>query len=476
MASRFSGALQLTDLDDFITPSQECIKPVKVEKKSGLGAKIKIENDGSYMEVDEGGYEVKLQKAQISLTDCLACSGCVTSAESVLISEQSQEELYKVLSQNAAIEDASARKMIVVSLSHQSITSLAAKFSLSANEAAVRLSTFFKQIGSDRVYDISIARDISLIESCREFVKRHSNQATKGSLPMLASACPGWVCYAEKTHGSYILPHIASTKSPQQIMGSLVKDFVSSSFGLSADRIYHITVMPCFDKKLEASRTDFYDEICSTKDVDCVISTGEVEQMLLKENVALNDLDSTSLDSIFGNSDEGVLASHQGGGSGGYLEHVMRYAAKELHGIEVDELKYKVMRNQDFQEVMVEKDSKVVLKFAIAYGFRNIQNIVQKIKRGKLPYQYVEIMACPSGCLNGGGQIRPEDNETPKDLLSRLNEIYRNMPTRMPFHQNEVEDLYDNWLGGVDSEKANRLLHTKYHEVEKINTALNIKW
>jgi iron only hydrogenase large subunit-like protein len=161
----------------------------------------------------------------------------------------------------------------------------------------------------------------------------------------------------------------------------------------------------------------------------------------------------------------------------------------------------------------VEKDGQAVLKFAIAYGFRNIQNIVQKIKRGRLAYQYVEIMACPSGtsfallshlaflhlnlcrpyasctslpviflcslfsgCLNGGGQIRPEEQESPKELLNRVKEIYENMPARLPFDQNEVEDLYTNWLGGADSNKAKKTLHTQYHEVEKINTALNIKW
>ncbi|KAL9984996.1 hypothetical protein ACROYT_G007347 [Oculina patagonica] len=108
-----------------------------------------------------------------------------------------------------------------------------------------------------------------------EFVRRFKSQQSgeKNAIPMLASACPGWVCYAEKTHGSYVLPYISTTKSPQQIMGSLVKNHFGASLGKSPDEIYHVTIMPCYDKKLEASREDFYNDMYSTRDVDCVIST-----------------------------------------------------------------------------------------------------------------------------------------------------------------------------------------------------------
>jgi iron only hydrogenase large subunit-like protein len=113
---------------------------------------------------------------------------------------------------------------------------------------------------------------------------------------------------------------------------------------------------------------------------------------------------------------------------------------------------------------------------ALAYGFRNIQNIVQKIKRGKCQYHFVEIMACPSGCTNGGGQIRPEGEVTPKDRLVQVTELYNSVQTVNPWTQSDVQKLYSDWLGGTDTEKCKQMLHTQYHEVEKMTNALAIKW
>ncbi|XP_071965340.1 cytosolic Fe-S cluster assembly factor narfl-like isoform X2 [Antedon mediterranea] len=432
MASNFSGALRLTDLDDFITPSQECVKPVKVNRISGKTAAIKIEADGSHYQVETDGIKTKLEKAEITLNDCLACSGCITSAESVLITQQSQQELYRILGENKGLttEEQSQRKLVVVSISPQSRASLAAKYKINSQEAAEKLTGFLKQLGVDYVFDTTFARNLSLLESQYEFIRRYNNKATKGSLPMLASACPGWVCYAEKTHGSYVLPYISTTKSPQQIMGSLVKDYLARIHGLTPDMVYHVTVMPCFDKKLEASREDFYNDIYKTRDVDCVITSAEVDMMLDSEGLSLADIESRQLDSL----------------------------------------------NKDFKEVILEHEGEVVLRFALAYGFRNIQNLVQKLKRGKSLYHCVEVMACPSGCLNGGGQIRPLDDEPAKDLLERVEKIYSEIAPVKPEDSEDVKKLYADWLGGKDSIKSKSMLHTQYHEVEKMTNALVIKW
>ncbi|XP_048188420.1 cytosolic iron-sulfur assembly component 3 isoform X2 [Perognathus longimembris pacificus] len=397
MASPFSGALQLTDLDDFIGPSQDCIKPVKVDKKPGSGvAKIHIEDDGSYFQVNPDGGTQKLEKAKVSLNDCLACSGCVTSAETVLITQQSHEELWKVLDANKTAAP-SQQQLVVVSISPQSTASLAVRFQLNPTDTARKLTSFFKKIGVHYVFDTAFSRNFSLLESQREFVRRFRGQAdSKEALPVLASACPGWICYAEKTHGSFVLPYLSTVRSPQQVMGSLVKDFFTQQQHLTPDRVYHVTVMPCYDKKLEASRPDFLSQQYQARDVDCVLTTGEVFQMLEEEGVSLSELKPAPLDGLTSStSDEPT--SHRGGGSGGYLEHVFRYAARELFGIHVDEVTYRPLRNKDFQEVALEREGQVLLHFAIAYGFRNIQNLVQKLKRGRCPYQYVEVMACPSG-------------------------------------------------------------------------------
>uniref|UniRef100_A0A8C8BEZ4 Nuclear prelamin A recognition factor-like protein n=1 Tax=Otus sunia TaxID=257818 RepID=A0A8C8BEZ4_9STRI len=476
MASPFSGVLQLTDLDDYIGPSQECIKPVKVEKKPGkAAAKIRIEADGSYFQINQDGGAQKLEKAKITLNDCLACSGCITSAESVLITQQSHEELCKMLTLNktAAPDE---RKLVVVSVSPQSRASLAARCKMGVLETAKKLTAFFKSLGVHYVFDTTFSRNFSLLESQREFVKRFRKQSEdKKALPMLASACPGWICYAEKTHGSFIIPYISTTKSPQQVMGSLIKGYFAEQQHLTPNQIYHVTVMPCYDKKLEASRPDFFNQEYQTRDVDCVITTGEVLKLLEQEGVSLSDVDPAPLDTTLSGAAEEELTSHSGGGSGGYLEHVYKYAAKELFGIQVDTIQYKPLKNKDFQEVTLEKEGVVLLQFALAYGFRNIQNLVQKLKRGKSPYHYIEVMACPSGCLNGGGQIKL-DSESSKDQLQQVERLYESLKTTIPEENWTVKELYEQWLGGTESEKAAQALRTEYHAVERASTGFNIKW
>ncbi|XP_075969136.1 putative cytosolic Fe-S cluster assembly factor GL21135 [Anticarsia gemmatalis] len=482
MASRFSGALQLTDLDDFITPSQECIKPVKIEKsKTKTGAKIKIGEDG-YFDVSNGR-EQKLQKVEITLADCLACSGCITSAESVLVTKQSQEELLRVFSERKYIDNkgvSNAVSLIVVSLSPQPTLSLAARYKLTPEEATSKLAGYFKSLGADLVLDMTIAEDFSLLEAQQEFLQRYQNQqndSTSKNLPMLASSCPGWVCYAEKTHGNFILPYISSTKSPQQIMGSLVKQYLSKCRETSPAEIYHVTFMPCYDKKLEASREDFYSEMMNCHDVDCVITAIELEQMLGNDKKCLSEIPGTELDWPWGAAEaRPALRRHIGSGSGGYADHVFLYAAEQLFGESNAQLVYKNLRNPDFREVILEKDGKEVLRFAIANGFRNIQNLVQKLKRGKSPYHYVEVMACPSGCLNGGAQVRPTTGESGRELAAQLEAMYADLPLATPSDNKLVRKLYAEWLDGKDSDKAAAMLHTNYHAVEKSDIALNIKW
>ncbi|KAI1315022.1 hypothetical protein EDD11_001407 [Mortierella claussenii] len=539
----FSGALTLSDLNDFISPSQACIKPVEVAKTSETLGAIKVDNSGSYYEVAQDGSETKLETATISLNDCLACSGCITSAESVLVTLQSQEELYSILGQNKIAIETRA--------------SFAAKYNQTPLQVARKLTWFFKQLGVHSVFDTSFSRDLALLETGREFVERYkkavakdiiktpstnevaTNRAaggdmdvdnlpqemstkaprkriirrgaasagdepavaveTESAMPMLASACPGWICYAEKTHG-YMLPYISETKSPQQIMGSMVKNHFGSQLGLNPDQIYHVCVMPCYDKKLEASRSDFYSDVYKTRDVDCVITSTEVEKMFAEQGQtdmgAFGELDldlgynSVVKDPVSGTDQ--VLVGASGNASGGFLEYVMQYAARELFGIsegvDVDRglgVEVKTIRNADFREVTLEvpgSNGEPLLKFAAAYGFRNIQNLVRKVKTGKSPYHFVEVMACPSGCINGGGQLKPQgDNYATvplKDWIAQVNHQYRNgVLARKPEENPVLEQLYREWLGGVDTPKARQQLRTGYHAVEQnLVNPLAVKW
>ncbi|XP_076164600.1 putative cytosolic Fe-S cluster assembly factor GH10760 isoform X2 [Ptiloglossa arizonensis] len=477
MASRFSGALQISNLDDFITPSQECIKPIEIQaSKRKTGAKIKIEEDGTPITLNE--------KVEITLADCLACSGCITSAESVLVTQQSQEELLRVFREKKLqyqSDNGTCTVFIVVSLSVQAVLSIAERYNLNPEEAQHKLAGYFYQLGADTVLDMTVADDFALLESAKEFIERYkaAKEGLKNQLPMLSSSCPGWVCYAEKTHGNFILPYISVTKSPQQIMGSLVKYHLAETMGLSPEQVYHVTLMPCYDKKLEASREDFYNHERKSRDIDCVITPIELEQMLSEYNVILNEINARDVQRPFDSQIDNlrnVLYSHSGSGSGGYADFILRYAVKHLFEETDIVVEFKSLKNPDFQEAVFQKNGQRLLTFAIVNGFRNIQNLVQKLKRGKCPYDYVEVMACPCGCLNGGAQIRPLNNVQPRELALKLESIYHELPQSNPDKNQVVQNLYKTWLGGEHTDKAVTYFHTQYHEIKKMNTALTIKW
>ncbi|KAL6046851.1 Cytosolic iron-sulfur assembly component 3 [Balamuthia mandrillaris] len=517
----FSSGLRLTGLDDHITPSQGCVNPLFVDGKKQTAAideddaklaavdttkraKISLEDDGSYVELSGDGRKEVLETATITLNDCLACSGCITSAESVLISQQSSTEFLSKLA-----EKKSAGLVVVLSISPQARASIAAYYRLSLLETHQKLITFCKSLGADYVFDTSFSRDFALLESMFEFVSKYKQQqqlnqtesasseettarmrATRRDrnasnvnavLPVLASACPGWVCYAEKKHHE-VLPHISTAKSPQQVMGSLVKYFFSQQINHRPEKIYHTSVMPCFDKKLEASRNDFYNESLQTREVDCVLSSAELLDLIKEKGVDFPSLEPSPLDSLFTNTDPKELFGVRGG-SGGYAECVFRYAAKELFGVDIPEdrpLEWKQGRNPNFQTVSLEVDGETKLTFAKAYGFSNIQSFLRRIrsKREKSPYDFIEVMACPSGCLNGGGQVRPQEGETPKQLVERLEDIYHQQTVLRPPQQNAaVQQLYGEWLQGEPySDAARKVLHTQYHPVPKLTNALAIQW
>ncbi|KAL8461654.1 hypothetical protein ACS0TY_032944 [Phlomoides rotata] len=409
MSEKFSATLRIGDLNDYIAPSQGCV--------------IKTENAGKSRTAPKAA---QTEPVKISLKDCLACSGCITSAETVMLEElQSLDEFLLNLNKG---------KAVVVSLSPQSRASLAVHFGLSPLEVFRKLTTFLKSLGVKAIFDTSSSRDLTLIESCEEFLARYrqresaEDEKSKSALPMISSACPGWICYAEKTLGSYILPHISSVKSPQQAIGAAIKNHLCQELCIRPEEIYHVTVMPCYEKKLEAARDDFTFQVDSDSEriteVDSVLTTGEVLDLIQMKLVDFTTLEESPVDELLSNVDEGNLYGVRGS-SGGYADTIFRYAAKELFGREIKgPLEYKTIKNADFREVTLEVEGKIALRFALCYGFRNLRNIVTKIKSGKCDYHFLEIMACPSGCLNGGGQIKPKPGQSAKDLIQLLETTY----------------------------------------------------
>lgn len=459
--------VRLENLNDFIQPSTACIKPVE-KKATGVVAKV---ND-------------------INLSDCLACSGCITSAESVLVQQQNYEELFKTINDN---KTSKSSKDIVVSLSLQSISSLAHKYSMQAQEAAERIASFFVSMGCHKVYDINLARHLALVESYREF-KSSQEETSQSKLPIISSICPGWICYAEKTNGDLIIPHLSRVRSPQQIMGALLKKlYCSEEAGMrKRSDLFHVTLMPCFDKKLEASRQDFQDSIDESQDVDCVLTPIELEEILNNEGVTLKDFNRRKLD-ILGKFDcdfDQPLTSHHGSVSGGYAENLLLTLASEMLGENCDKLRsvldYSTLKNSDFIEVNIKRSTQSgedgdtvanMPKFAIVNGFRNIQTVVQRLKRKALKYDYIEIMACPSGCINGGAQCRPNNGENAAEMTESTRHLYSEVPvTKQSIDSNDSTNrqLYEK-LNLNDSESKEDLLFTDFHSVPKMQN-LTVNW
>ena len=436
---------------------------------------------GVYVEapVNAPRARTQLETAQISLNDCLACSGCVTSAESVLIGVQSIDEIRNELAQKR-------ERIFIATISSQTIASLQARWGMQPPAVWTRVCAALKQLGFDQVHDLSLARHMSLYETVREFRLRRearmrgTNDAP--TLPMVASACPGWVCYAEKAHGE-LLPYVATTKSPQQLAGILAKRFwgpQQKGVDISQDSapyVYHVSVMPCYDKKLEAVRQD-NEQTSQTKDVDCVLTTGELHDLIVGVDVHANaeteqreseserasdkqmDEASDAWKHVMSGSSSGSASeqnearitprpqvatefcdpahvpAHQepGSSSGGYIFAVLLYAYMSWIRSHPDTsqptVELHILRSTDYTDYTLRApDGTTLFKGATCYGFRNIQNVVRKLQRetgarstrgrGRMrsvarpspqdthPYDYIEVMACPGGCVNGGGQLRP---------------------------------------------------------------------
>jgi len=483
MAAR--SGVTLGDLDDFISPSQACVKPIRADPKRST-ARIQLEDD-------PGAPAPGQAVAQISLSDCLACSGCVTSAETVLITAQSAGELRARL--EARDHD------VVVTVSPAARASLAAHYGVDPATAQLRLRSALRRLGCAEVLDCGAAADLSLCEAAAEFVAHlrasgAPHRAPGPRQPLLCAACPGVVCFLEKQHG-WLLPRLSAVRSPQQVMGALVRRWLEPR---APRPVYHAAVMPCFDKKLEAARADFAGPgpepgRPGRRDVDCVLSTQEVAELLEAQGLSLGDDPGLGEEGVSEEAWPGTgpaaaalnnLDPAQGafrappGGSGGWAEFLFRVAAQEVFGRPLGEeaVPWVQGRNADWREATLPgPDGAPALRVAVTHGFRNIQNVVRRAKAGTLPYDYVELMACPGGCLNGGGQARVQggDVRAGRARLEAVKEAHRGdaggavLGWPDPAGDARLRAFYGPgglFQGGPLSPAARALLHTQYHAVQ----------
>jgi len=206
-------------------------------------------------------------------------------------------------------------------------------------------------------------------------------------------------------------------------MGAIVKYYFPQTLDIQPQDIYHATVMPCYDKKLEALRSDFFDKELNIREVDCVLVTSDLLTLFKEKSIDFINIEPSPIDNLYTNIDEDGELFGVSGVCGGYSDFIFQYAAKEIFNIEKVELKYKTLRNKDIREIDLEVDGKKVLSFCTAYGFKNIRNMVQQIKLNKCKYDLIEVMACPGGCTYGAGQIQTE-NQQVEEIYKSIKEVY----------------------------------------------------
>jgi NADH-quinone oxidoreductase subunit G len=315
-----------------------------------------------------------------------------------------------------------------------------------------------RKLGFDRVFDTDFAADLTIMEETTELIGR----LTSGeNLPILTSCCPGWVKFFE--HQFPDLINIPSTaKSPQQMFGAIAKTYYAEKAGIAPDNMLVASVMPCLAKKYEAAREEFAPN--GIRDVDIVISTRELATMIKEAGIRFNDLEESEFDNPLGESTgAGIIF----GATGGVLEAALRTAASWLSDEPITNVDFTAVRGlSGIREATVTVAGKEV-RVAIASGLGNARHLLEKIRKGEAQYEAIEIMACPGGCINGGGQpsIKGDTTILEKRRLA-LYDIDEAKTIRMSHENPSIKTLYKEFLGEPGSERAHKLLHTHYTERE----------
>ena len=328
-----------------------------------------------------------------------------------------------------------------------------------------KMVTALKRLGFDRVFDTNTGADLTIMEEANEFIERFTKN---DNLPMITSCSPGWVKYIEMNYPE-LLPHLSSCKSPHEMFGAILKTYYAKREGLNPEKIYVVSVMPCIAKKFERQRPEMMED--NLYDVDNVITTRELARMIKQANIEFEKLEDSNFDSPMG---EASGAGAIFGTTGGVMEAALRTAQDTLTGKDLPKIDFEQVRGGDGIKRATINIAGKDINVVAASGLANARTILEEIKSGKANYQFVEIMACPGGCIMGGGQpiksskVRAEVDvrKLRADALYTIDE--RSIVRKS--HENPVmKKLYKDFLEKPGSEMAERLLHTTYTKREKYN-------
>lgn len=415
------------------------------ENLQGISA-IRMEGEGLKAKVVPSKGETLIESG------CVGCGQCITVCPVGALHERDDVDTVLEL-----VKD--PEKYVVIQAAPSVRASISEAFGYPIGSATKgKLAAALRAIGFDRVFDTVFSADLTIMEEANELVERIKNG---GKLPMFTSCCPGWINYCETFYGDMI-DHLSSCKSPQQMFGAMVKTYLSEKEGIPAENIIVVSTMPCTAKKRELAREN--ENAAGVPDVDFSLTSREVARMIEREGISFPGLDEEPFDSPLGiGSGAGTIF----GATGGVMEAALRTANDWLNGEEQEAIDFSEVRGIRGVKEATYKVGDLILHVAAVSGLENAKNLLEKIRTGEAGYHFVEFMACPGGCVNGGGQ--PQQKASVRMIHDIRSErgmtLYRldHKDKLRKSHENpEIIELYDTYLGKPGSEKAHEYLHTSY--------------
>lgn len=321
-----------------------------------------------------------------------------------------------------------------------------------------KMAAALRRLGFDKTFDTDTGADLTIIEEGTELINRIQ---TGGKLPLITSCSPGWIKFCEHNFPEF-LDNLSSCKSPHQMFGAILKSYYAQKNNIAPDKIFVVSVMPCVAKKFECGREEM--EVNGNRDVDAVISTRELAYMIKQAGIKFTELPDEKFDNPFEEaSGAGVIF----GATGGVTEAALRTVAEELTGSELENIEFTDVRGTEGIKSAVVPIGKLNIRIAVAHGLGNARTLLNSIKNGEAEYDFVEIMACPGGCVTGGGQpivsARTQMSvDVKKERAKALYTEDANSSVRKSHENPDIKMLYEEFLGEPGGHKAHELLHTHY--------------
>ncbi len=399
-------------------------------------------------------FEKKIQEYS-----CISCGQCIVNCPTGALREK--DNTADVL---AAINDPD--KYVVVQTAPAVRAALGEEFGYEMGTPVEgKMVAALRRLGFDKVFDTNFAADLTIMEESQELIERITNG---GKLPMITSCSPGWIRYCEFYYPEQ-LDHLSTCKSPQQMFGATIKTWYADKMGIDPEKIVSVSVMPCTAKKFEIGRAD--QSAAGTPDVDISITTRELARLIKGAGINFKMLPDEEFDSPLG---EGSGAAVIFGATGGVMEAALRTAVEKITGKTLDNVEFTEVRGMDGVKEATYAVGDLEVKVAVASGTANAKTLMEKVKDGTSEYHFIEIMGCPGGCINGGGQ--PIVDATTRNFedfkakrASALYNLDKNNANRKSHENEAIKRIYSEFFGEPGSHKAHKILHTSYVKRELYN-------